>query len=42
MYPSEKLENVTKVMEKEFIEFYGTFFSTQDKIFDKLTNIICL
>lgn len=42
MYPSEKLQNVTKIMEEEFKKFHDTSFSIEDKIFDKLTNIVCL
>lgn len=29
-------------MNAEFIKFHDTSFSTQDKIFDTLTNIVCL
>jgi hypothetical protein len=41
MHPSEKLQNVTKIMHEEFVKFHGISFSREDKIFDKLTNIVC-
>lgn len=41
MYPSETLQNTAKIVNSEFINFHGISFSTQDKIFDKLTNIVC-
>ncbi|EZA57383.1 hypothetical protein X777_02646 [Ooceraea biroi] len=42
MYPSEKLQSVAQIMNTEFIKFHGHSLSTQDRIFDKVTDIVCL
>jgi len=42
MYPSEQFLEAAKIMNEEFFKFHGTFFSKEDKIFDKLTNIVLI
>lgn len=42
MYPSTDFFQTAKIMDEEFIKFHGTSFSKEDKIFDKLTNIVLM
>lgn len=42
MYPSTNFLQAAEIMNKEFIKFHGDFFSKEEKIFDKLTNIILM
>lgn len=40
MYPSAPFQRAAEIMNEEFEIFHGNFFSTEDKIFDKLTEIV--
>lgn len=42
MYPSEQFLEPAEIMNEEFLKFHGTFFSKEDKIFHKLTNIVLM
>ncbi|KYQ46751.1 hypothetical protein ALC60_14272, partial [Trachymyrmex zeteki] len=40
IYPSRNFVKATEVMNEEFLKFHGNLFSKEDKIFEKLTNIV--
>lgn len=42
MYPSTNFLNAAIITEEEFLKLHGHFFSKEDKIFDKLTNIVSM
>lgn len=40
--PSQDFFKIAEIMNNEFILFHGDFFDQENKIFDKLTQIVCL
>jgi len=41
IYPSPEFLSAAQVMNVEFQKYHGQFFHLEDKIFDKLTSIVC-